>query len=721
MNASRSNLNKPGIKNQGVLERLYKQSDIVLAIIAITIIVFMMVPIPTWMMDMVLTINIALAFLVLMAGLYTEKPLQFSTFPTLLLLLTLIRLSLNVSSSRLILTQGDAGKVIDAFGNFVIGGNYIVGILIFVILVVIQFVVVTNGATRIAEVAARFTLDAMPGKQMAIDADLNSGLIEEDEAKRRRRDIQREADFYGAMDGASKFVRGDAIAGLVIVFVNIIGGICIGVFQFHWEITKVLVVFTRLTIGDGLVTQIPAIVVAISTGILVSRAIGEEQLAEKMGRQIFLSPRGVLVVANVLLLLGLATPLPKIPFLLVAGIITTVGIILLRAEKKEAVIEGSVSSTTGYALPSPAGAPPLLPEGKEPENMVSLLKIDPIELEIGYRLIPLVDVEQGGDLLERITKIRRQMALQLGLILPPIRVRDNIQLKPRDYSIKLRGVEVAHGEIHVGHYLAMNPGIESEELEGISTIEPVFGLPAIWITDAQKEKAEMLGFTVFDPSTVIATHITEIVKRYAADILTRQDVQTLLDNVKKEAPAVVDELVPALLSVGEIQRVLQNLLREKVSIRDLIPILESLANWGRSTKDPDMLSEYSRQSLARSICQAHLTPQGILPVITLKPDLEGAISDSVMRTDQGMTMTLDPTLVQKIVQTIVKEVEKVMAKGYTQPILLCSSKIRLVLRRLTERTLPHLVILSYNEIIPGQVDLQTIGVVNPDFGTAEYS
>lgn len=711
--------NRFGIAAQGVLDRLFRQSDIILAVLAITIIVFMMVPIPTWMMDMLLTINISLAFLILMAALYTDRPLQFSTFPTLLLLVTLLRLSLNVSSSRLILTAGDAGKVIDAFGNFVIGKNYIVGILIFLILVVIQFVVVTNGATRIAEVAARFTLDAMPGKQMAIDADLNTGLIDEDEAKRRRLTIQKEADFYGAMDGASKFVRGDAIAGLVIVFVNIIGGICIGIFQFHWEITKVLAVFTRLTIGDGLVTQIPAIVIAIATGILVSRSIGEEQLAQKMGKQIFLSPRGVLVVANALLLLGLATPLPKIPFLLVGIIITTVGIILLRGESKEFLMEGSASSGR-VVLPSGSTPPPMLPEGKESENMVALLKIDPIELEIGYRLIPLVDAEQGGDLLERITKIRRQMALQLGLILPPIRVRDNIQLKPRDYSIKLRGIEVAHGEIHVGHYLAMNPGIDTEDLEGIKTTEPVFGLPAIWITDAHKEKAEMLGFTVFDPSTVIATHITEIVKRHSADILTRQDVQALLDNVKKEAPAVVDELVPALLSIGEIQRVFQNLLKEKISIRDLVPILESLANWARTTKDPDMLSEYARQGISRSICQFYVTPQGVLPVITLKPDLEGIISDSVMRTDQGLSMTLDPLLVQKIVQTIAKEVDKVMSKGYTQPILLCSSKIRLVLRRLTERTLPHLTILSYNEIIPGQVDLQTIGVINVAFGEEEF-
>ena len=724
MSAARSNSNIGFTAKGGLLDRFMRaNSDVILAIFAILIIVFMMVPIPTWMMDMMLTINLSLAFLILMAALYAERPLQFSTFPTMLLLLTLTRLSLNVSSARLILTQGDAGKVIDAFGNFVIGGNYVVGILIFLVLVVIQFVVITNGATRIAEVAARFTLDAMPGKQMAIDADLNSGLIDEDEAKTRRRNIQLEADFYGAMDGASKFVRGDAIAGLVIVFVNITGGVCIGIFQFHWEITKVLSHFTILTIGDGLVTQIPAIVIAIATGILVSRAIGEGDFANKMGQQIFLNPRGVLVVAAVVLLLGLATPLPKIPFLIVGGFIASVGFIFLRSEKaggkkSEALAAGSSSSgslSSGAGGGAGSGSMAMLPEGKEAENMVTLLKIDPIELEIGYRLIPLVDVEQGGDLLERITKIRRQMALQFGLILPPIRVRDNIQLKPRDYSIKLRGVEIAHGEIHVGHYLAMNPGIDSPELEGIETTEPVFGLPAIWITDSQKEKAEMLGFTVFDPSTVIATHLTEIVKAYSSEILTRQDVQSLLDNVKKEAPAVVDELVPTLLSIGEIQRVLQNLLKEKVSIRDMIPILESLANWARTTKDPDMLSEYARQSIARSICQPYITPQGVLPVITLKPDLERIISDSLIRTDQGVSMSLDPMLVQKIVQMVVREVEKSMNNGISQPILICSSKIRLVLRRLTERSIPNLTIISYNELIPGQADLQTIGTVNVDF------
>jgi flagellar biosynthesis protein FlhA len=692
-------------------DRLLKQGDIALAVFVVAIICVMLLPLPTVVLDVLLTLNLGAALMVLMVSLYAEQPLQFSTFPTLLLVLTLARLSLNISTSRLVLSQGYAGHVIEAFGNFVVGGNYIVGFVIFLILTIIQFVVITAGAGRISEVAARFTLDAMPGKQMAIDADLNSGMIDELGARARRQEIQREADFYGAMDGASKFVRGDAVAGIIIIVVNLVGGILIGTLQQGKDISQALMTYALLTIGDGLITQVPALVISVATGILVSRAASELSLGENIGRQIFFNPKAVGIVSAVLLSLAMVPALPKLPFLLVGGIVGAIAWNMRRSSKTDDA--GNLLSAGGGTLALAEGGPnaagkPSAP--KEPENMINLLKIDPLELEIGYRLIPLVDTEQGGDLLERITKIRRQMALQLGLVLPPIRVRDNIQLKPRDYSIKLRGIEIAHGEIHVGHFLAMNPGIATERLEGIDTVEPVFGLPATWISEAQKERAEILGYTVFDPSTVIATHLTEMVKRFSSEILTRQDVQSLLDHIKGEAPAVVDELVPGLLSVGEIQRVLQNLLKERISIRDLTPILEALANWSRSTKDPDVLSEYARQALARSICQQYALPNGSMPVITLQPQLETMISESVSRNEMGMMVNLDPSAAQRIITAITKEVEKAAAKGY-QPLIICSAKIRLVLRRLTERSIPQLVILAYNEIVPQQVQLQTVGNV----------
>lgn len=698
-----------GTAGANFIDRILRQGDIGMAVLMILVVALMMVPLPTWVLDILLTLDLTLALLVMMVSLYVERPLEFSTFPTLLLMLTLLRLALNISSTRLILTHGDAGKVIETFGTFVIGGNYIVGVLIFIILVVVQFVVITNGAGRISEVAARFTLDAMPGKQMAIDADLNSGLIDEDQARTRRKEIQQEADFYGSMDGASKFVRGDAIAGIVITFINIIGGILLGTLQRGMTIQDAMGRYTLLSIGDGLVSQIPAMIIAIGTGVLVSRAAGESNLGERVSRQILNVPRGLLVVSFFLLVVGLFTPLPKLPFLLFSGILAAVGIVMLRQEANE-VKDEDLKEAEKAALPAAQAG--MIAARKEPEDMIKLLKVDPIELEIGYRLIPLVDAEQGGDLLERITKIRRQMALQMGLVLPPIRVRDNIQLKPRDYSVKLRGVEIAKGEIHVGHYLAMNPGVASEALDGIQTVEPVFQLPAVWIAENHKERAEMLGYTVFDPSTVVATHLTEMVKRHAAEILTRQDVQRLLDNVREEAPAVVDELIPALLSVGEVQAVLQNLLRERVSIRDQIPILEALATHGRATKDPDQLTEYARQALARSICQPFRTAQGYLPAMTLAAEVEQLLVESVTRTDQGLSLTLEPQLAQQLIASISRRIEETAAKGYHQPVLICSSKIRLVLRRLTERSLPMLTILSYNEVMGQEAQIQTIARVD---------
>ncbi|PKL77412.1 MAG: EscV/YscV/HrcV family type III secretion system export apparatus protein, partial [Candidatus Melainabacteria bacterium HGW-Melainabacteria-1] len=484
-----------------------------------------------------------------------------------------------------------------------------------------------------------------------------------------------------------------------------------GSLQRGLTVTEAMERYTVLTVGDGLVSQIPAMVIAIGTGVLVSRAAGESNLGERVSRQLLNIPRGLLVVSFFLLLVGLFTPLPKLPFLMISAVLAVMGISLLRQEGREARGE-TPAGEAGEASALPAAQAGMISARKEPEDMIKLLKIDPIELEIGYRLIPLVDAEQGGDLLERITKIRRQMALQMGLVLPPIRVRDNIQLKPRDYSVKLRGVEIARGEIHVGHYLAMNPGVTNEALDGIQTVEPVFQLPAVWIAENHKERAEMLGYTVFDPSTVVATHLTEMVKRHAAEILTRQDVQRLIDNVREEAPAVAEELIPGLLSIGEIQAVLQNLLRERVSIRDQIPILEALATHARATKDPDLLTEHARQALARSICQPFRTPQGFIPAMTLSADLEQLLVESVTRTDQGLSLTLEPQLAQQIIAGISRKLEETAAKGYHQPVLICSSKIRLVLRRLTERSLPMLTILSYNEVMAQEGQIQTIARVD---------
>ncbi|MEB3237709.1 MAG: flagellar biosynthesis protein FlhA [Candidatus Sericytochromatia bacterium] len=685
----------------GGLAALARNSDIVLAVIMVAVVVMMILPIPAAILDFLLVVNITASLLMLLLALYVIEPVSLNTFPTLLLLLTLFRLALNISTTRVILLDADhVPRVVEAFGKFVIGGNYVVGLVVFLILVIIQFVVITNGAGRISEVSARFTLDAMPGKQMAIDADLNSGLIQEQEARERRQAIQREADFYGTMDGASKFVRGDAVAGLIITAINLVGGIIIGVLQQGRPLVDAAGRYTVLSIGDGLISQIPALLISTGTGILVSRAASTTSLGETIAGQITASPRPLLIAAGMLGFLAIVPGLPGMPFLMVAGIVGGIGYTMIRQEQagKAAAAAQEVSEDMGIeAL-------------KGPENVMTLLKVDAMELEVGYRLIPLVDTTQGGDLLERITMIRRQMALKMGLVVPPIRVRDNLQLKPKEYRINLRGIDIARGEVQIDHFLAMDSGLTVEPIDGIATVEPVFGLPATWITEDRKEQAEMAGYTVFDVASVIATHLMEVLKAHAPEILTRSDTQALLDNLKQEQESLVSAVVPELLQVSDVQHVLQNLLRDRVSIRDLIPVLESLETHARLTKDIDTLTEYARLALARSICKASLGPDGALAVLTLDPDLENHMAQNIQQTDQGAFVSLEPGLAGIIRRNTRSLVEQQVASGIT-PVILCSSKVRLVFRRLIERDLPQIPVMAYNEVVPTSTEVRALGVI----------
>jgi len=679
------------------LARLLKYSDVLVAVAVLNVVVMMIIPLPTLLLDLFLALNITLAIIILMVAIYTVEPLQFSVFPSLLLITTLFRLSLNVSATRLILLEGYAGEVIMAFGNFVVGGNAVVGFIVFVILVIIQFIVITRGAERVAEVAARFTLDAMPGKQMSIDADLNAGLITESEARERRKNIQREADFYGAMDGASKFVKGDAIAAIIIILINIIGGFIIGVIQHNMTILQALQTYTLLTVGEGLVNQIPALLISTATGIVVTRAASESDLGHDLTGQLLLHERVFFIAAGVLCLLSFVPGLPTIPFFVLACLAGAVGYSLHATAKSQATTAISQQERQEEE------------EIRKPENVIGLLHVDPMELEIGYSLIPLVDNSQGGDLLDRIVMIRRQCALELGLIVPTIRIRDNIQLKPNAYIIKLRGVEIAKGELLLDHYLAMDAGLAQEGITGIETVEPAFGLPALWIHESLREEAELAGYTVVDPVSVLATHLTETIKRYAADILSRQDVQTLVDNVKKNNAAVVDELVPNLLSYGDIQKVLANLLRERVSIRNMSTILEALADYAPLTKDTEMLTEYVRHRLARQISHQY-TQNNVLTCVTVDPALENKITAAVQKTELGSYVALAPNIIQAILNNINNQLVKLVEQGY-QPVVLVSPNVRPYLRKLTERTMPHVAILSYAEIEP-TVEIKAVGMVN---------
>ena len=687
-------------------QRLLQQRDVLLPVAVVAVIAMMIVPLPTVMLDLLLIVNLSIGLLILLVSMYTTEPLAFSVFPTLLLITTLFRLALNISASRLILLNAFAGHVIEAFGSVVIGGSYVVGIVVFIILVVIQFVVITNGAGRVAEVAARFTLDAMPGKQMSIDADLNAGLITEAEAKRRRQKIEQEADFYGAMDGASKFVRGDAIAGIIIILVNILAGFVIGVMQQGMSLMGALQTYALLTVGDGLVSQIPALMISTATGIVVTRAATSGDLGSDTIRQITSNPRVLGIVTGALVVLAFVPGIPKLPFFIIACLTGGGAYMAWQSEasgERTAISGGAtVVETTATGEPAPTG----------PEAVTPLLALDPMELEIGYGLIPLVDPQEAGNLLDRITRIRRQMALDLGIVLPTVRVRDNLQLQPNQYVVKLRGVEVARGDLLINQYLAMNAGLADEQIEGIPTTEPAFGLPALWIQASLKDRAELLGYTVVDPPSVLTTHLTEVIKGNAANILSRQDVQTLITNLKAEHPAVVDELIPGVLSIGETQKVLQNLLRERITIRDLVTIVETLADYARQTRDTEALTEYVRQRLARAISAQYRGADGLVHVITLSPRVEQQLTEALKQTDQGTMIAMEPVRAQQLLQRLAGEMERVAGLGHA-PVLLCSARLRLAVRRLTERVLPNLVVLSFSEIATG-VDVQAEGMVIVD-------
>lgn len=683
--------------NSSPFTKILQYSDVMAAVGVITIVIMMIIPLPTFLLDLLLTLNITIALTVVMVAIYNIEPLQFSVFPSLLLVTTLFRLALNVSSTRLILLDGYAGEVIMSFGNFVVGGNAVVGFIVFVILVIIQFIVITKGAERVAEVAARFTLDAMPGKQMSIDADLNAGLITDNEARQRRKNIQREADFYGAMDGASKFVKGDAIAAIVIILINIVGGFFIGMVSRNMDVLQALQTYTLLTVGEGLVNQIPALLISTATGIVVTRAASESNLGQDIVNQLLTNPRIFFTVSAVLLILGLVPGLPGVPFVVLSALAFAVAFILRKTALSAA--ETKVNQQEQQEKE----------EVRKPENIISLLQVDPMELEIGYSLIPIVNASQGGDLLDRIVMIRRQCALELGLIVPTIRIRDNIQLKPNVYLIKLKGVEIARGELLLDHYLAMNSGNVMEEIGGIPTNEPAFGLPAIWIKEIDREQAEMAGYTVVDPVSVLATHLTEVIKAHAAEIIGRQEVQTLVDAIKQHNPAVVDELIPTLLSLGDIQKVLANLLRERVSIRDMKSILETLADYSSITKDQEILTEYVRQGLVRQISHQYAM-NNTLTCITVDPQLENKITAAVQRTEHGSYVAFEPILMQKLIANLNIELTKLTNLGY-QPIVLTSPAVRLYFRKLTERIVSNLVVLSYAEV-EAKVEVQAVGMVS---------
>jgi len=672
-----------------------KFGDVVVALGIIAIIIIIIIPIPTGLLSALLSLNIALSILILLISMYVEDALKISIFPSLLLVATLFRLSLNISTTRAILSQGDAGKVVETFGDFVIGDNIVIGFVIFLIIALVQFIVITKGSERVAEVSARFTLDAMPGKQMAIDADLNAGLITEEEAKIRRKDIQRYADFYGAMDGASKFVKGDAIAGLIIIFINIIGGLIIGILS-GMSVAEAVEKYVGLTVGSGLVSQVPALLVSTATGIVVTRAASENNLGQDLIEQLFGNyPRLLYIVGFVMIVLGITTPLP-FTFAILGAVFLFIGNTMDKKPVEE-VVEQKQEISHAEEL-------------RKPENVLGLLKVDDIELEFGYGLIPLADVEQGGDLLDRIVMIRRQIAMELGLVVPIVRLRDNIQLNPNEYVIKIKGVKVAKGEVYFDHYLAMDPGTAEGELEGIETIEPAFGLRAKWITEGEREKAEIYGYIVVDPPSVIATHLTEIIKEKAHELIGRQNVKMLIDNVKDEHPAVVEELVPKILSLGEIQKVLSNLLREQISIRDMVTILETLADYGKITHDTDLLTEYVRQRLSGYITSKYVEDGNQLNVVTLDNSVEETIMNSITKTETGSYLSLEPSTAQRILNNTLKAVKKLTNAG-EQPIVLTAPIVRLYFKRLTEQLTRDLIVLSYNEIDPS-VEIKSVEVVS---------
>ncbi len=676
-----------------------RKADLGLGLYVLSAIIFLIIPMPSFLLDCLIAINISVALIVLFNTIYAKDTLQMSSFPSVLLLTTIFRIALNASSTRLILTTGNPGKVVMTFGEFVGQADPVVGVVIFIIILIVQFMVINKGSERVAEVTARFTLDAMPGKQMAIDADLNTGAISDEQAKERRDKIQAESAFFGSMDGAVKYVKGDATAGLIITFVNIIGGVLSGVLRGGLDLVDALNQYVVITIGDGLVSSIPSVLISLATGILVTKAAKEDQdMAGMVFGQLFENARVLTIVGGVLIFLGVMTPLPIYIFIPLGIVFIMIG---QNTQQKQAIREIQDETSTAEADAD---------EIRRPENVTALLQVDPIELEFGYGIIPLADVSQGGDLLDRVVMIRRQIALEMGTVVPIIRLRDNIHLNPNQYIIKIKGVQISEGEILFDHYMAMNPGIVEEEISGIPTFEPSFHLPAIWITEGQRERAETLGYTVVDPPSIIATHLTEIIRNHIDELLTRQDVQNLINNIKDNNTTLVDELIPKLLTIGEIQKVLQNLLREGISIRDLLTILETLADHAAMTRDTDVLTEYVRQSLKRAISGKYFVPNEITSVVTLDPVIEQDIMGSVKQTEQGSYISLDPDRSQKIIQATEAEAKKLEDMG-KNPIIVTSPIVRMYYKRLTQDYLKDLIVISYNEI-ESNVELQSVGMVS---------
>ena len=673
------------------------KTDLSIGIYLLAAVIFFIIPIPSILLDIMLAVNIGIALVILFNSLFVHNVLDMAFYPTLLLFTTIFRISLNVSSTRLILRDGYAGNVVATFGSFVGGGDLVIGTIIFIVLLIIQFVVINKGSERVSEVTARFTLDAMAGKQMAIDADLNTGAITDEEAKKRRNIIQEESNFFGSMDGATKYVKGDATAGLIITFINLIGGTIMGVMG-GTSFGEAIQAYGLLTIGDGLCSQIPSLLISLSTGILVTKGSKEQDFTETLVSQLFGIPKVLYIVGASLTILGIITPLNVVLF-------GALGILLIISGKAiakniaEEKVEEEVASEESEAE-----------EIRRPENVVSLLQVDPIELEFGYGIIPLADVNQGGDLLDRVVMIRRQVAIELGTVVPIIRLRDNIQLNPNQYIIKIKGIQVTEGEILFDHYMAMNPGYVEEEISGIPTFEPSFHLPALWITEAQRERAESLGYTVVDPPSIIATHLTEIIRQHIAELLTRQDVQNLVNNLKESNPVLVDELTPKLLGLGEIQKLLQNLLREGISIRDLLTIFETLADHAATTRDTDVLTEYVRQSLKRAISGKYFASNETSSVVTLDPKIEQEIMSSIKNTEQGAYMTLDPERVKAIISSLEEQVRKLEEAG-KNPIIITSPIVRMYFKKMTEDYLKELIVVSYNEV-ESDVELQSVGMVS---------
>ncbi len=674
-----------------------KKADLGVALYILTAFCMLIITIPSWLLDILLGVNIATGFVILFSCMFVKEVLDLSFFPTILLFTTIFRIGLNVASTKLILGTGEPGNVVKTFGEYVGGGDLIIGVIVFVILIVIQFMVINKGSERVAEVTARFTLDAMPGKQMAIDADLNTGTITEKEARIRREKIQQESSFFGSMDGAVKYVKGDAVAGLIITVVNIVGGISMGVLRNGMDISAALDKYTILTIGDGLVSQIPSLLVSLSTGILVTKGSKDADFGTVLIKQVFGIPKVMYMVGVVLCFLGIVTPLSAVIFVGL-GVAFIISGRITQSTIETAKIESETNADEAAAE-----------EIRQPENVTSLLQVDPIELEFGYGIIPLADVNQGGDLLDRVVMIRRQIALELGTVVPIIRLRDNIQLNPNQYIIKIKGIQISEGEILFDHYMAMNPGHVEEEITGIPTFEPSFHLPAIWITEGQRERAESMGYTVVDPPSIIATHLTEIIREHISEFLTRQDTQNLVNNLKEANPALVDELVPKLLGLGEIQKVLQNLLREGISIRDLLTIFETLADYASTTRDTDILTEYVRQSLKRAISNKYFPQNETTCVVTLDPKLEQSIMAGVKQTEQGAYLNLDPDKTKAIMKSVEQEIKKLESQGKS-PIVITSPIVRIYFKRLTEDYFKDLVVVSYNEI-ESNIELQSVGMV----------